>query len=101
MATFRERGSSIQAGVCVDGVRKSATFDTKEEAQKWARKMESSLDSGTHIDLREVAQTTLKVPIQRFEVVSPFEIANLRRNWRSCLPRLSGLPRRRRRSADG
>lgn len=66
MATFRKRGNTYQAAVCVNGIRKTATHDTKEAAQKWARQMEAALDSGTYVDLSEAAQTTLQSLIKRF-----------------------------------
>lgn len=40
MATFRLRGKRWRAEVWNDGVRASSTFDTREEAQKWADEYE-------------------------------------------------------------
>lgn len=43
MATFRKVGSAWRAEVCVNGVRRSATRDTKTQAKDWAVKMEAEL----------------------------------------------------------
>lgn len=43
MATFRKNGSRWVAEVCVNGVRKSKTKDTKAEAKAWAAQMETDL----------------------------------------------------------
>lgn len=50
MATIRRRagkhGVSWRAEVCVGGVRKSATFDSKSQAYAWAEEMERRLREG-------------------------------------------------------
>ena len=43
MATFRKRSSGWRAEVCIKGIRTSATFTTKREAQAWAAKDETRL----------------------------------------------------------
>ena len=43
MATFRKRSSGWRAEVCIKGVRTSATFTTKREAQAWAAQEENRL----------------------------------------------------------
>lgn len=42
----RKRGAVYVAEVCVSGIRKSATFDTKSEAHRWAEEAESLLRDG-------------------------------------------------------
>lgn len=59
MATFRKRGASWRAEIVRNGVRKSATFDTKREAQDWAATEEVKLKAEAknnygHITLREI-----------------------------------------------
>jgi integrase len=36
MATYRKRGNKWEAAVCIDGVRRSASFPSKREAVEWA-----------------------------------------------------------------
>jgi integrase len=36
MATFRKRGNKWEAGLCLNGVRRSASFASKREAVEWA-----------------------------------------------------------------
>lgn len=43
MATCRRRGEAWRIEVCRNGVRDSATFDTKAEAHKWAIRREAEL----------------------------------------------------------
>ena len=45
MPTFRKRNNSWRVEVCKNGIRKSATFDTKSQAKAWAAKMESDIDT--------------------------------------------------------
>lgn len=47
MATYRKRGDSWRAEVCIRGVRVSASFSTKKEAQAWAGKEETRLREET------------------------------------------------------
>ena len=43
MAAFRKRSSGWRAEVCIKGIRTSATFTTKREAQAWASQEETRL----------------------------------------------------------
>lgn len=49
MATFRKRGDKWRVEVSRAGVRRSATFDTKRQAQLWASEAEAELLSGRSI----------------------------------------------------
>lgn len=66
MASIRQRGKTWRAEICVDGVRRSASFDTKEEAKRWARHQEATADDGLLIDLSLASKTTLAEAIERF-----------------------------------
>lgn len=55
MATFRKNGNRWIAEVCVNGIRKSKTRDTKAEAKSWAAQMEHELSQ-----MVEGVSTTLK-----------------------------------------
>lgn len=48
MATFSKRSGSWQAKVCKRGIRKSATFPTKQQAQEWASRIETEAIAGHH-----------------------------------------------------
>lgn len=45
MATFRKRNNSWRVEIYKNGIRKSATFDTKAQAKAWAAKLESNIDT--------------------------------------------------------
>ncbi len=46
MATYRKRGAGWRAEVVKQGVRESATFDTKAQAVAWATQMEADILAG-------------------------------------------------------
>lgn len=53
MASFEVRGNTIRAVVrAPGGAKKSATFDTKKEAEAWAKKLEDELARATPAQLR-------------------------------------------------
>ena len=43
MATYRQRGGVWRVEVCVNGIRRSATRDTKADAKAWAAKTETEI----------------------------------------------------------
>ena len=46
MPTFTKRGNRVYAQVAIQGIRKSKTFDTKQEAMLWAATTEAGILSG-------------------------------------------------------
>lgn len=48
MASYRKRLGAWEVSVAKLGIRKSATFDTKAEAQKWAAKIETEIEDGKY-----------------------------------------------------
>lgn len=46
MASYRKRGGAWRAEIVKQGIRKSATFDTKAEAVAWATREEVEIESG-------------------------------------------------------
>ena len=48
MASFRKRGKSWECFISKNGIRKSATFDTKAEAINWAAKTEAEILQNKH-----------------------------------------------------
>lgn len=72
MATFRQRLGKWQARVRIKGFPiETRSFNTKIEAQKWAREIESSMDKGSH---QSIGQTNILLHdvLQRYmEEVTP------------------------------
>ena len=68
MASFSKRGMYWRAQVRTKGQEGSSrTFDTKAEAQVWARSIENAMDRGIFIDNSEAQRTTLLEAIERYE----------------------------------
>ena len=73
MATFRKRlgpsGKTVwQAQIIRIGQRpKYRTFDTKGEADAWARQIEGAMDCGEWQDRTEGERTTLHDALERYE----------------------------------
>lgn len=69
MATISKRGGAYRVQVCVNGVRKSGTFDTKAQAREWALETEVELKTGKPVD---VLHHTVGDALQRYvKEVSP------------------------------
>ncbi|MFM8589902.1 MAG: site-specific integrase, partial [Limnohabitans sp.] len=91
MASFRQRGGKWQARVLRDGYPDQAkTFESRADAERWARSVESSIDKGQFIDINEAQRTTLGDVIERY-------LAEVTLTMKSALAdtiRLSALMRR-------
>ncbi|AEF99948.1 phage integrase [Methylomonas methanica] len=69
MASIQKRGNKWFAQVCIQGVRKSATFSTKTEAKTWGTHIESEILAGKH---NEKPTKTLLEALDRYAAkVSP------------------------------
>lgn len=67
MASFRQRGGKWQARVIRDGYPdQTKTFETKADAEKWARSVESEIDKGQFVSVNEAQRTTLGDVIARY-----------------------------------
>ena len=67
MATFRKRSGSWQALVKKKGFGQIArTFDTKGEAEAWAKIMESEMVRGVYLSQKEAESTTLEEALDRY-----------------------------------
>ena len=67
MATFRKRSGSWQALVKKKGYGQlSRTFDTKAEAEVWARQLEAEMDRGVFVSRKEAENTTLLEALSRY-----------------------------------
>ncbi len=67
MASIRCRNGKWQARVVRKGFpAESGTFATKQDAERWARKIESEIDSGRYVSLTEAQRVTLGDVIDRF-----------------------------------
>ncbi|PJE78833.1 hypothetical protein CI610_02226 [invertebrate metagenome] len=64
MATYREKKAGVLVRARLRGVNKTATFDTKEEAEIWAEALEKKIKSGgitaDEIKTKERRRTTLQ-----------------------------------------
>ena len=69
MASLRQRGGKWQARVIRDGYPdQTKTFETKADAEKWARSVESEIDKGQFVSINEAQRTTLGDVIARYLV---------------------------------
>jgi integrase len=69
MASIQKRGAKWFAQVCMQGVRKSATFSTKSQAKAWGTQIESEILAGKHND--KPTKTLLEALERYAEEVSP------------------------------
>ncbi|MHB8422974.1 MAG: site-specific integrase [Leptospirales bacterium] len=68
MATFRKRSGSWQALVKKKGFGQIArTFDTKAEAEVWARSIKNEMDRGVFVSRKEAEKTTLSEALDRYK----------------------------------
>ena len=67
MASYRQRGGKWQARVIRDGYPdQTKTFESKADAEKWARALESEIDKGQFVNVSEAQRTTLGNVIARY-----------------------------------
>lgn len=67
MASFRQRNGKWQARVIRDGYPdQTKTFDSKADAEKWARVIESAIDKGQFVCTGEAHRTTMGDAIGRY-----------------------------------
>jgi integrase len=67
MASFRQRGGKWQARVIRDGYPdQTKTFESKADAEKWARVLESEIDKGQFVNVSEAQRTNLGDVIARY-----------------------------------
>ena len=68
MASFTKRGNYWRAQIRTKGQDPvSRSFDTKAQAQVWARSIENEMDRGVYIDRSEAERTTLLEALTRYE----------------------------------
>lgn len=69
MASFRQRSGKWQARVLRNGYPdQTKTFETKADAEIWARSVESEIDKGQFVNVNEAQRTTLGDVIARYLV---------------------------------
>ena len=67
MASIRFRNGKWQARVIRKGYpAESSTFVSKQDADRWARKIESQIDNGQYVSQTEAQRTTFSEVIDRF-----------------------------------
>jgi len=97
VATFRKRGKAWRVEVCVQGVRRSATYPTKAEAATWAMRQEAEM-SGRKLPERTLAEALQRyaaevTPLHRGERWERVRLALIERTWlkpRQLLARVTG-----------
>jgi hypothetical protein len=68
MAYFQQRSGNWRAIVKRNGhERITRTFDTKGEAEVWARAIENEMDRGVFVSRKEAENTTLSEALDRYE----------------------------------
>lgn len=63
MATYTKRKNTWRVQICVNGIRESATFDSKPQARAWASKRETELRDGA---MGMLPDYTLQEAIERY-----------------------------------
>jgi integrase len=67
MATFEKRRKTWRAKIRRKGLPiQTMTFDTKADAEAWARQIESEIDKGIFISHVEAARTSLREALERY-----------------------------------
>ncbi|NOK44809.1 site-specific integrase [Burkholderia thailandensis] len=67
MAYISQRGAYWRAEVRRRGYKPVyRSFDTKQQAQQWARRVESEIDGGAYLDRTEAERTTLSEALERY-----------------------------------
>ncbi len=67
MATFRNRHGKWQARVARKGIKPvSKSFQTKQDAERWARQVEAEIDKGSYTNVALAERTLLKDIIERY-----------------------------------
>ncbi|MGF6858344.1 hypothetical protein [Paraburkholderia sp. CI3] len=67
MAYISQRGAYWRAEIRRRGHKPVyRTFDTKQQAQKWARRVEGEMDAGMYTDRSESERTTLREALERY-----------------------------------
>jgi integrase len=67
MAYISQRGAYWRAEIRRRGYKPVyRTFDTKQQAQQWARRLEGEMDSGQYYDRSESERTTLREALERY-----------------------------------
>ncbi|EFL52144.1 integrase family protein [Solidesulfovibrio fructosivorans JJ]] len=91
MATIRPRGDSWEVRIRRKGWPVTCrTFDTKFDAEKWAREIESEMDRGVFVSRAEAEATTLAEALDRYETDYLPRLAHPDRE----ILRIKGLKRR-------
>jgi len=91
MASIRFRNNKWQARVTRKGFApETLTFNTKQEAERWARGIEAEMDRGCYASVTEAQHTTLGELIQRYMR----EVTPTMRGAKDDLIRLNAISRR-------
>lgn len=90
MASIRQRSGAWQARVIREGYpAEVASFSTRGEAQKWAREIESAMDTGGYRSRGIADKMLLSEALVRYSL----EVSPTKRGWRDEVIRLNALKR--------
>ncbi|WP_342595510.1 site-specific integrase [Salinicola lusitanus] len=90
MATFQKRSGSWRAIIRKKGYPQlSATFDTKAQAERWAKQIETEMSQARFVDTREADALTIGTALERYER----EISVHKKSYRNERSRLAILAR--------
>jgi integrase len=90
MATFRNRGGKWQVRVRRLGQQPiSKSFQTKQDAERWARQVEADIDKGSYTNVALAERTLLKDVIERYIQ----EVTNQTRSMKEDRYRLGAMMR--------
>ncbi len=88
MATLEKRGDYWRAKIRRKGYPiQSRSFDTKVQAEKWARDIENDMDKNVFVDRTESEKNTLRVVLARYHD----EVTPLKRGASAEAPRLRAM----------
>jgi integrase len=90
MASIRQRGDKWQARVIRSGFPAEVkTFETRSDAQRWARSIEASIDRGAHQSATQANELLLRELLERYVL----EVSPLKRGYSEEVIRIRALQR--------
>lgn len=103
MATFRNRHGKWQARVARKGIKPiSKSFQTKQDAERWARQVEADIDKGSYTNVTLAERTLLKDIIERYikevtnqtrsRVEDRYRLGAMMRHWIGSLSMIQLTP---------
>lgn len=103
MATFRYRSNKWQARVQKKGFEPvTKSFQTKQDAERWARQIEADIDKGSYTNITLAERTLFKVIIERYiqevtnqnrsKIEDRYRLGAMMRHWIGSLTMIQLTP---------